>query len=336
MAAKRKARGESVNMWTRAIWIDQRIRDGNFPSKDDIQEHFDCHPTTVKNTVAFMRYSLGAPLVYRKKPRELYRYSEDTYALPTAILREGEFLALLLSEQILHHYVGTPLEDALKQAVGKLTRYLPEQIKVRAQEISDTIRFAGLPPRDVSLPLMADLERAIRECRKIRIVYHTYRTDEVNERVVEPHFLAHTQSGWQLVAWDHLRNADRNFVPSRIRECEVLNEKFVRRPELDPAVYTRHGLFSELSSNRIPVTLRFTPHQAKYMRERTWHESQQIEDLPDGGLILRLEIAGKGDVARWVQSYGRHVEVLEPDWLRREIHEEALAVAAIYEPPDMK
>ncbi|MBM3465166.1 MAG: hypothetical protein FJX76_23970, partial [Armatimonadetes bacterium] len=169
---KRNETFEPESRWSRVIWIDRQIRDGQPPGVEEIMEQFGVKKNTVDATIRFMRDSLGAPIVHKRLPRPHYCYTDSTYALPTVFLVEGELLALLLSEQILHHYVGTPLEAGLKSAVSKLTRYLPDTIKLRMQDVSDTIRFTGLPPRDVSLEVLNALSRAINERCLVRILYH--------------------------------------------------------------------------------------------------------------------------------------------------------------------
>ena len=86
----------------------------------------------------------------------------------------------------------------------------------------------------------------------------------------------------------------------------------------------RHG--EEL----VTVRVRFSPYQSRWIRERRYHPSQQIEELADGALILTLRVAGIQEIKRWILGYGAHAEVLEPASLRAAIVEEAKKVAEIY------
>ena len=78
------------------------------------------------------------------------------------------------------------------------------------------------------------------------------------------------------------------------------------------------------------MALRFDAYQARWIRERQWHPTQEVEELADGGLVLRITVAGGGDLKRWVLSHGSHVEVLEPEWLREAVAEELRRAAQIY------
>jgi predicted DNA-binding transcriptional regulator YafY len=72
-------------------------------------------------------------------------------------------------------------------------------------------------------------------------------------------------------------------------------------------------------------------HIRRGIRERKWHETQQdLEELPDGGVILRFRTGGLGEVKRWVMQYGAHAEVLQPEHLRRAVATEMRQAAKNY------
>jgi predicted DNA-binding transcriptional regulator YafY len=78
------------------------------------------------------------------------------------------------------------------------------------------------------------------------------------------------------------------------------------------------------------VVLRFIPDASPYVRERTWHPSQQIEVHADGGLTLHLCIAEPREMLPWIRSWGAQVEVLAPDWLRERVADELKNAAEMY------
>ena len=50
--------------------------------------------------------------------------------------------------------------------------------------------------------------------------------------------------------------------------------------------------------------MRFSPYQARWIREEIWHESQILTQHPDRSLDVRFQATGLADLARWVLSYG--------------------------------
>ena len=64
------------------------------------------------------------------------------------------------------------------------------------------------------------------------------------------------------------------------------------------------------------VVVRFTEGQAPYIRERIWHPSQDLEELEDGRVVLRLRAGGFYEIKSWALSFGAAAEVREPEELR--------------------
>lgn len=317
------------SLWPRVIWLDQQIRAGAYPSVQAIQARCGVSRRTAINTVNHLRDKCGAPVVYNRARRG-YEYSDPTYALPSVILREGELLAILLAQQVSRQYLGTRLEQPLREAVAKICSYLPDDVRLHPDEIEQVFHFAGGSSLDVPFSLMDCARRAIRERRVLRIEYYTASRDEVTERDVDPHFLTNVRGDWMLVAWDRDREAVRVFMLARVRWYDLLDERFERRPELTPQRYTEHVFQTEHGGERHAVAIRFDAYQARWIRERKWHASQRLEEQPDGGLVLHMDVCGEGDLLRWVLGYAGHAEVLAPDWLRRRAAEAARAVAARY------
>jgi predicted DNA-binding transcriptional regulator YafY len=69
------------------------------------------------------------------------------------------------------------------------------------------------------------------------------------------------------------------------------------------------------------VTIRISPSWARYVGERIWHESQQIQKLIDGGIDISFKVAGLDEIRQWVLSLGPEAVVIEPEELKRSIWE---------------
>lgn len=54
------------------------------------------------------------------------------------------------------------------------------------------------------------------------------------------------------------------------------------------------------------------------------------EEQPDGSLLYRVTVSGSREITRWILGYGPDVEVLEPEWLRRDIARQCAAMAGLY------
>ncbi|MBM3460124.1 MAG: WYL domain-containing protein, partial [Armatimonadetes bacterium] len=313
----------------RALWLDTRIREDAYPTAAALQEEFGVSRRTAMATVAYLRDTLHAPLVYDRS-RGGYAYTDRSYGLPSVFLREGELLALLLAEESVRQYLGTPLEEPVRNALARLERFLPAEVSVELLELAALYRISGASGVELPPGLLPDLQRAIRERRPVRIRYYSPHRDAETERVIEPHFFHNAHGDWLVVTWDRLRETDRVFMLARIREWELLEGGFRFRPELHRSVYDLHTFRTDHGTAPQEVVLRFDAYQARWIRERRWHPSQRLEELPGGGLLLRLTVSGEGDLLRWVLGYGAHVEVLAPEGLRERAAAELRRAAGLY------
>ena len=48
---------------------------------------------------------------------------------------------------------------------------------------------------------------------------------------------------------------------------------------------------------------------AGYIRERVWHESQSLEDGPDGSVVLKMSVAPGLRAQSWIKGFLPHVRV---------------------------
>jgi predicted DNA-binding transcriptional regulator YafY len=216
--------------------------------------------------------------------------------------------------------------------VSKLAQSLDSPAIVSLETLREHYTFAspGAPP--VEPALRVDLEQAIVQRHRVRVRYFTASRGAVTERTLDPYHLHNRHGEWYLVAHDHLRHAKRLFHLSRVQSWRVLAGRFERTPDFDPVAWLQSAFALEMGDRTYQVEVRFDGYQARWIRERHWHPSQQpLEELADGGVVLRFQAQGLGAVQRWVQQFGAHAEVLAPDALRKAISAEIAALARLYE-----
>ena len=91
-------------------------------------------------------------------------------------------------------------------------------------------------------------------------------------------------------------------------------------PAFDPQK-CRADAFGVSWQDPIDVVLRFRADQAPYVRERVWHPSQKVIDLPNGGVEVTFRAGGPFEIRRWILGWGDAVEVISPEALRNEVQQ---------------
>lgn len=317
-------------LW-RILEIDRRVRSGLYPNADSLSTELEVSRRVIFNDRQFLLDRLGAPLAFDRRRRGWF-YSEPNWMLPTAMMTQGEVLAFFLSVEVARRHMGTVLETPLRSAVEKIAQGLREEVNVDLQTLGAHYTFSSPAMIVTDEATLLALHRAIVQRQTMRIGYYTASRDEHTERVIHPHHLHNIEGDWHLVAYDHLRQRLTTFNVGRIEHYELLEGHFVREADFDAQEWLRTMFQSERGGpdGGVEVAIRFDAYQARYIRERQWHPTQTLAELPDGRLILRFQGGGLGEIRRWVMRYGSHAEVLEPPELRAEVAKEAAQLAALY------
>ena len=313
----------------RIYWIDEQIRANRYPNAHTVQAHFELRSTRIVYEDRKFMIRLGAPIKYDRTKNGWY-YTDPTYFLPAIMLTSEEITAFFLGEQLFSRYLGTPFETPLRLALDKIKQYLPEHVSYDAQKEAAAFTFTGGGRAMVDPELLLELNNVIHSKRSIEIKYYSASSGQTSRRTVDPYHLNNIQGDWYLIAYCHTRREPRDFLTSRIKDCKRLPSTFQVAPNFSLNKYLETGFLAERATAPENIVIKFDEYQARWIRERQWHSSQQIEELPSGGLILRLRVGGLGEVKRWVMGYGSHAEVLEPESLRREIEEEIRKMQQIY------
>ena len=313
----------------RIYWIDEQIRANRYPNAHTVQARFELsNPRTAYDDRKFM-IRLGAPIKH-DRTRDGWYYADPTYFLPAIMLTSEEITAFFLGEELFRRYLGTPFETPLRLALDKIKQHLPEHVSYDAQKETAAFTFTGGGRAIVDPELLLELNNTIHLKRSIEIEYYSASSGQTSKRTVDPYHLNNIHGDWYLIAYCHTRHAPRDFLTSRIKAHKRLLSTFQVNPNFSLSAYLETGFLAERAAEPENVVIKFDEYQARWIRERQWHSSQQIEELPSGELILRLRVGGLGEVKRWVMGYGSHAEVLEPESLRREIEEEIKKTKKIY------
>jgi len=241
-------------------------------------------------------------------------------------------LAFFLSGELTHRYLGTPFEEPLRDSIQRLITILPNKVQISINELSSHYSVRTGAVAETAPETLLALQEAIQKQHPVDMVYFTAQRGQETQRVVYPYHLFNMHGEWHLIAFDLLRQGIRQFALTRIRTLNVLTkETFEVDPTFSPEHYFGESFQSEHGDAVVEVTLLFDAYQARYIRERTWHSSQEIEEQPDGGIIMRFKTGAIGEVQRWIMGYGGHVKVLAPESLAQSIASEFRAALKLYE-----
>jgi len=315
----------------RVLVIHNQVKSGKYPNTPKLASSLEVSTRTIQRDLEFLRDMLCAPMEYSRLKNGYYYTSP--FEMPHLNLTEGEQVALFLGQKLLLQCAGTPLEEPIRNAFTKICLCFPQGVSVDMDSLGQIISFNVQPLRGDEQNLASTyhlLAQAIEDKRSLNIHYYTVSRNELTIRKVDPYHLRYFQGAWYLIAYCHFRQEVRIFALDRIRQLETLEEIFQVKTDFSLEEYLGNSLGIERGEKVEEVKILFDPEQARWIRERKWHKSQEIEYQPDGSLILGLKVSSLGEIKRWVLSFGAHAKVLFPASLQEEIMQEIKNMAQAY------
>jgi len=248
-------------------------------------------------------------------------------------LSVADVAALYLSRTVVEGVSGWPLADELKSAFGKLESALDPRMREFLATLPQVITTKAGPRARRHSGRLVDVTRrlfdATRDRRVIDMKYFSAASNSLKTYTVQPYRLALALGGLYLVGWVPAYGEFRTFAVERIERLSVTEDTFKRTRELPDAPFGASlGVFSGEPER---IVVEFDRRLAMFVGARTWHDSQELQDLPDGRLRLTLEVSNDWALRSWLLGFGSAVEVVSPPALARQIAEECRATLARYE-----
>jgi predicted DNA-binding transcriptional regulator YafY len=307
------------------LQIHQALQSGGYPNATTLANQFEVCTKSIHRDLEFMRDRLKLPIQYDGS-RFGFFYTQPVQAFPTLQITEGELFALVVAERALQQYRGTSFEKPLLSALQKMEQALPDTISLSLTDVEQTISFRTSSEPILDLEVFDVLAKATTERRQLELTYRKPGQRQPEQRIVDPYHLANINGEWFLFAFDHLRNDLRTFVPARIKAIRPTGKTFERRQKFSLNKRLRGSFGVQSGQGEFEVVIRFHERVADYIREKRWHESQQLRELKGGGVELRLKLSSLAEVGRWVLSWGGDAVVVRPAELAQSVRQAAQRV----------
>lgn len=350
---------------TRRI-VDLLLRIANQPrrwTRRRLAEHYEVSEKQIDKDLSLIRHGLRMPL---RRCMEGY-FFERLGAIPALTLTLQEALSLLLAARLGQQMPGVSRTD-LAAAIARLESLLPAELQPLVSGLGRGDGDGG-----PGSPTLLEIQMAIAERSRLRLLYRSasgdpaggagagggspvppgdgegpapgvrpgagaggeVRVQAATERLVDPYTLLPHLRSWYLVGYCHRRGEVRMFKVDRIQAMARTGEHFEYPEEFDLAGYMGRtwGILRGEAGEPEDVVLEFAPEAGRWMRDQELHESQRVDDLPDGRVRMSFHVGITPELRRWVLGFGRQVRVIRPPHLAEWVREEARAAWELGERP---
>ncbi len=243
-----------------------------------------------------------------------------------------EFMALYFSRDMLKILKNTVFYDSLQSFFQKLKAILPQEYINYLSQIEQNLHVGQRPYKQYGeiKEVIDHINDAVVGRKQIEIVYYSMSRKEENLRLVAPYNLWFFDGTIYLIGYCCLRKDVRLFALDRIKKLSQTDQSFDMPDDFNVQEFMKSS-FGVFQGDPTKVRIWFAQNAAGYIREKTWHETQSIEEQDDGAIIFEAEVAGTDEIKFWIMSWGSKAVVLEPESLKEEIMLEAEAVFHQYE-----
>ena len=322
------SRGDQLGRQWRILNILINSKTGR--SVSNLASEIDCNIRTIYRDIEALQVA-GFPLYDEKKQGKSLWYileSKKNINMPLALT---EMMALYIGKDLLNVLENSTFYKSLESVSQKIKSTLPEDYRIFLEGFEKNIRVKQPPytyknPDDETINY---INRAIEEGKCIDIVYYAFSSQTLSNRRIAPYLVWISNGIFYMTGYCSLRNEQRTFACSRIKEISISDETYSVPDNFKPDDYL-NASFGVFHGETTTVKIRFLPEVAKYVKEKKWHDTQKIVEKNDGSIIFTVQTAGIRDIKIWVRSWGPSAEVLEPRDLREMMASEVNELRQLY------
>ena len=255
------------------------------------------------------------PMGFGKK--HYYRYSDPEFSIFKSSLSEEEISNLRSTIDMLGRYRGIPSNAWLEEVISNLEyRFGIKSNSENVIEFDQNEQLKGLE-------FLSDLIDATVNHQPLSILYRTYKGKELNT-VFHPYYVKQYNNRWFLFGLEESKKYG-NYITNKALDRIVKfapdnNTAFIPNTEINFKEF-----FKDIVGVTIPedhptperVVLRFEESRFPYIVSKPIHSTQKVVDESEHTIALFLR--PNKELEAQIFSFGPQVEVLEPDWLRKQV-----------------
>ena len=248
----------------------------------------------------------------------------------------SELLALFYARGMLKPLRDTVFYQDLEKFFRKIEALFDKKTLEYLGEVSESVHFEAGPRWALGLDpeTLETVRSACEEGHQLQVFYQGANGSPARVRRLGPHFLYFAKGSLYLVATDlgAAGEAQKTFAVTRMRDAVRLEAEF-NAERVSPEDYFKDTFGVYRATVVQPVRLQFEGPAAAFVKDRRWHDSQQLIQLEDGAIEMRLSTGVTPELIHWVLGFGSRVLVIEPETLAAAVRAEADRVLARYQAP---
>lgn len=325
---KKNKMGIIKSAYKRYRVIDKLLRNEYkpYPTIDDFREacnislEYKPSPDTLEKDIRNMKQEnvLDAPIKYCRKNKG-YWYTDSNYSINAIPLTEDDITTIKEALDLIKNLgggnrVNERFSDAIQKILATYSEEFPEGNSQRKIIQTDYVEGAK------GYENFSKLFEACKNQNPISFAHYSYNNREFKAIIAHPILLKEFDNRWYLIGYSEAHNTIRTFGLDRIYEPLLLKRKYIHSNSIEVESYCNdiYGVYPLENQHKQIITFLTSIKITNYFEAYPIHVTQKGAKNESGSSFFTIEVVPSFELIRLFRSYGRNLEVIEPNWLREQ------------------
>lgn len=283
----------------------------------------------VQDDIRYMKSEQGwdIPLeTHKEGKRTYYRYENKNFSINSRGLNTTEIEQLTDTLAILSRFRGIPQFEWIQEMQVRLKETFGSKNKETAFiSFQENLYLKGRE-------YFTDLFNALQNKQSITITYKSFKEENSRIFTFHPWYLKQFNNRWFLFGWNDEENTLSNLAIDRITKIQYTRTPYKPNDKIDFEEYFDDIVGVTVKENEPveSIRLKITPDLWNYIESKPIHGSQKLKNKTDDGIIVEVEVKINYEFMSLLFSYMDGIEVIEPEWIRKEVKEKLEGILRKY------
>ncbi|HCY74381.1 MAG TPA: transcriptional regulator [Ignavibacteriales bacterium] len=305
-----------MNRFDRVTSILIQLQTRKIVRAKDIADRFDVSLRTVYRDIQTLAEA-GVPI---GSEAGVGYFLADGYRLPPVMFTKEEVTAFLTAEKFIEKFTDNSIDHNFKSGMMKIRAILKSTEKEMLENIEENIEVLGRIPRaeksDDSNYIQMLIE-SISERKSLVIRYHTFYSNEIKDRNIEPIGIFFSSGYWHTIAYCELRKDYRDFRLDRILSITKTDKTFRKK---HPSIKDHLGKVSR-EQNLTTIIIRVDKDIAQFLSGQKYYNGFVNEELVGDKVQMTFLSSSMEYFIRWFLMFADRADVVSPPLLKTMLKE---------------
>ncbi len=300
-----------MNRFNRVTAIFIQLQSKKIVRAKDIADRFNISIRTVYRDIQTLTEA-GVPI---GSEAGVGYYLIDGYRLPPVMFTKEEVIAFLTAEKLIEKFTDNSIDLNFKSGMMKIQAILRNTEKEMLESIEENIEVLRQKPR-LENPGNTNgiqiLIESISEKRSLNIRYHSFYSNEIKDRNIEPIGIFFSGNYWHTIAFCELRQDYRDFRLDRILNITKTDRIFKKE---HPSIKDYLGKIST-EQNLETIVIRVDKTISQFLNEQKYYNGFVDEQEIGDSVQMTFLNSSPNYFVRWYLMFADKADIVSPNSLK--------------------